>query len=238
MAAALRELEDKTKYKKVEFSHGAVPLAPEAKQKQVEELIIKYAMTAQTNKGMLEELVKTTCLKRCINYKIGLKYNPDSPNKKALTRIKEKMFFAKEEAAKSVVSGSVREVLQREETEYLRKVDDVLEKRENVLFEITDMVRGKCVFLEVADIIETVNDIKRFVEEDNRYGIGLILSRFTNKIPISDVTLKIVVNNEIAAELQLTVQTNAAAYSFAHRIYELQRTKVFSKLKIVHNYFE
>ncbi len=40
------------------------------------------------------------------------------------------------------------------------------------------------------------------------------------------------------AELQLTVQTNAAAYNFAHKIYELQRTKVFSKLKIVHNYFE
>lgn len=40
------------------------------------------------------------------------------------------------------------------------------------------------------------------------------------------------------AELQLTVQTNAAAYNFAHKLYEFQRTKVFSKLKIVHNYFE
>jgi hypothetical protein len=38
--------------------------------------------------------------------------------------------------------------------------------------------------------------------------------------------------------LQLTIQTNAATYNFAHKIYELQRTKVFSKLKITHNYFE
>ncbi len=37
---------------------------------------------------------------------------------------------------------------------------------------------------------------------------------------------------------QLTIQGNAAAYNFAHKIYELQRTKVFSKIKIVHNYFE
>ena len=40
------------------------------------------------------------------------------------------------------------------------------------------------------------------------------------------------------AELQLTIQTNAAAYNFAHKIYELSRTKVFSKIKIIHNYFE
>ena len=40
------------------------------------------------------------------------------------------------------------------------------------------------------------------------------------------------------SELQLTVQANAAAYNFAHKVYELQRTKVFSKLKITHNYFE
>lgn len=45
-------------------------------------------------------------------------------------------------------------------------------------------------------------------------------------------------NKQIVAELQLTIQTNAAAYNFAHKIYELQRTKVFSKLKIVNNYFE
>jgi hypothetical protein len=64
-----------------------------------------------------------------------------------------------------------------------------------------------------------------------------IESRFTNTTPISDVTLKIVISNKIVAELQLTIQNNAATYNFAHKIYELQRTKLFSKLKIVHNYF-
>ena len=105
-------------------------------------------------------------------------------------------------------------------------------------FKISDMVRGKCVFIEVEDIIETVNDIKRFVARDGRFGLAEIESRFTNPIPISDVTLKIVLNNQIVAELQLTVQTNAATYNFAHKVYELARTKVFSKVKITHNYFE
>ncbi len=46
-----------------------------------------------------------------------------------------------------------------------------------------------------------------------------IESRFTNETPISDVTLKIVINKEIIAELQLTIQNNAASYNFAHKIY-------------------
>lgn len=50
--------------------------------------------------------------------------------------------------------------------------------------------------------------------------------------------MKIAINEEIVAELQLTIQANAAAYNFAHKVYELERTKVFSKLKIVHNYYE
>ena len=58
------------------------------------------------------------------------------------------------------------------------------------------MVRGKCVFLEINDIILVVEQIKAFVKRDknNRYQITEIESRFTNKIPISDVTLKIAIN--------------------------------------------
>ena len=39
------------------------------------------------------------------------------------------------------------------------------------------------------------------------------------------------------AELQLTLQSNAAAYNFAHKVYELDRSKVFSKAKTVDNYY-
>ena len=57
-------------------------------------------------------------------------------------------------------------------------------------------------------------------------------------MPISDISLKIALNEEIVAELQLTLQTNAAAYNFAHKIYEFSRSKIFSKVKVVHNYSE
>ena len=64
-----------------------------------------------------------------------------------------------------------------------------------------------------------MNSIKRFVAKDPRFSLMEIESRFTNKIPISDVTLKIIIQNQIIAELQLTIQTNAAAYNFSHKIY-------------------
>jgi hypothetical protein len=73
-----------------------------------------YAKIANKNRGLFEELVKATCLKRCAYFKIGLKYNPSNPNKKALTRIKEKMLFAKDAERKTEMKGSIREILEQE----------------------------------------------------------------------------------------------------------------------------
>ena len=55
------------------------------------------------------------------------------------------------------------------------------------------MVRGKCIFSSIEDIIETVYRIKNYVA-DNAHSYRLIEmeSRFNKEIPIiSDVTLKI-----------------------------------------------
>ena len=70
------------------------------------------------------------------------------------------------------------------------------------------------------------------------YQILEIESRFNLKLPISDVTLKVAIDQAIVAELQLTLQSNAAAYNFAHKVYELKRSEVFSKAKIVENYYK
>ena len=100
------------------------------------------------------------------------------------------------------------------------------------------MVRARCVFLRITDIIETVAAIKRFAEDEaDLFRVLEVQSRFGLKVPISDVTLKIAINEEIVAELQLTLQSNAAAYHYAHVVYELQRSKIFSKTKMVDNKF-
>jgi hypothetical protein len=63
------------------------------------------------------------------------------------------------------------------------------------------MVRGKCVFLSVSDIITTIKSIQAFIQKDSekhkdkpRFRITEIESRFGNPVPISDVTLKIAIN--------------------------------------------
>ena len=181
-------------------------------------------------------------MERCLSYKVGLKYYPNNPNAKAMMRIQEKMLFQGKEFKREAKS-TIKEVLESEEEAYKKNLQEALESLTEVTFKISDMVRGKCIFLCVEDIIETIVQIKNFVNEQNakgevRYRITEIESRFTKKVPISDVTLKIAINEEIVSELQLTLQTNAAAYNFAHKVYELSRSKIFSKVKITHNYFE
>ena len=61
------------------------------------------------------------------------------------------------------------------------------------------MTRAKCTFSKLEDIIEAIENIKAYIAEQNtshpsRYRILQIESRFTRKIPISDVTLNIVLN--------------------------------------------
>ena len=97
------------------------------------------------------------------------------------------------------MKGSIKQILAQQETNYKTIIDELLEKSTTVPFKISDMVRGKCVFLQVSDIIDTVKSIKDFVSKDSRFTIEEIESRFTNTTPISDVTLKIVINKKIVA---------------------------------------
>ena len=57
------------------------------------------------------------------------------------------------------------------------------------------MVRARCVFLNLTDIIETVVAIKDFVDRNQEHFRLLeIESRFNLKVPISDVTLKLAID--------------------------------------------
>ncbi len=68
--------------------------------------------------------------------------------------------------------GSIEEVLKKQEDTYLSEIDKILQSKDQIEFQLTDMVRGKCVFLEITDVIETVNEIKRFVKADPRFQLA------------------------------------------------------------------
>lgn len=61
------------------------------------------------------------------------------------------------------------------------------------------MVRGKCTFSSLIHILETIERIEKFINDENAKGINKYRivekeSRFDRDPPISDVTLKIGIN--------------------------------------------
>ena len=82
-----------------------------------------------------------------IQTKVGLKLDPDNPNGKAMIRIKEKMLFGKEKEMKKSPKDTIKETIENEDEEYKKAIDKELEEMKEVTFKVSDMVRGKCVFL-------------------------------------------------------------------------------------------
>ena len=94
--------------------------------------------------------------------------------------------------------------LEEQKKIYEKLVEDKLKNEESLEFTISDMVRGKCTFSKIEDIIETIANIKKYVDKQKvtdpkKFRILEIESRFTKPIPISDITLKIALHERIIA---------------------------------------
>ena len=75
------------------FTHSPQKLTSSNKKAQLEKIILEKAEIADKYRENFEDIIKNACLKHCLSYKAGLKYNPNNPNTKAMTRIQEKMLF-------------------------------------------------------------------------------------------------------------------------------------------------
>lgn len=58
--------------------------------------------------------------------------------------------------------------MKNEELVYKSSIEKALSEITEITFNISDMIRAKCTFSSLEDIIETVQNIKRFVDESNR----------------------------------------------------------------------
>ncbi len=84
------------------------------------------------------------------------------------------------------MKGSINQILDKQEINYRKIIDERLENSTAVTFKISDMVRGKCVFLEVSDIIDTVKSIKEYVyKSKSMFTIEEIETRFNTDKPLS-----------------------------------------------------
>ena len=70
------------------------------------------------------------------------------------------MLFPKDNKLEKKARETVQATIDKEDKEYRDAIDRLLKEKDEVTFKISDMVRGKGVFLDVEDIIQTVKDIK------------------------------------------------------------------------------
>lgn len=91
------------------------------------------------------------------------------------------------------------------------------------------MLRGKCAFSVVEKINQCCSDIRSALTAEKYKHIKLIEIDNRLKKGTSDLVLKILFGS-IVAEMQLVINLSASDYAFAHKLYELQRSKFFSPL--------
>ena len=103
------------------FKHEPQTFTSDNKSKELDEIITEKARVAESNREHFEHLIKKACLKHCLSYKAGLKYSPNNPNPKALTRIQEKMLFKGKNIAREK-KETVAEMLEGEEEAYKRNL--------------------------------------------------------------------------------------------------------------------
>ena len=94
-------------------------------------------------------------------------------------------------------------------------------------FTVSDMLRGKCMFSDIHRINQCCTEIRKEVEAGGKVKIIEIDNRLQKQN--SDLVLKLLYGNVIA-ELQLVIDLESAEYEFAHKLYELVRSKFFTQL--------
>ena len=114
-----------------------------------------------------------------------------------MMRIQEKILF-KGKSIEHSLRETIDETLESEEEGYKTNVKAALSEIKSLKFEVSDMVRGKCGFSDIEDILNTIQDIKKYIHQKNLKNPGILKlleveSRFTRSPPISDITLKIVI---------------------------------------------
>jgi hypothetical protein len=96
-------------------------------------------------------------------------------------------------------------------------------------------LRGKSTFERVEDILEARNNIIKKIEESK--GKSQVIEE-KNKLygKTKDLVLIIKLEN-VVSELQLVLKLDSVSNEFNHKIYELQRSKVYSMIPnlFIHN---
>ena len=207
---------------------------------------MEVADESMENLDSFRHLVKENCEKNDgYRLKMGVKIK-ERTQTKALVRIKEKMLadvFGSVEKVESMLSSKIKPQdtsnrskllihVEEEKKVFEQKMNKVFDNlKKPLLFKVSDMLRGKCMFASVQKINHCCNDIKKQItQSEGRFKLVEIDNRLQDDDKgTSDLVMKILVG-DVIAELQLVIDLDSAEYEFSHKLYELKRSKFFSPL--------
>lgn len=198
--------------------------SPEQKKQKIIDFIVQPSM-AKDHESKFLELVAQPCLKIGFGLLIGIKVK-DRNDKRSLDRILEKLLkkeLKDAKKAKELAGAKLEEFCQRDKELFDRMINQILAKKEYLDFTVSDMLRGKCLFNQVADINNCVSEIKARAKERN-FDLIEVDNRLTNKkTNTTDIVLKIKIGETIT-EFQLALKFNYIQNMFSHKIYEIMRS--------------
>ena len=98
--------------------------------------------------------------------------------------------------SQSKVEG-INDFVKKELKAYEERMDEIFQSHsEPIQFKVSDMLRGKCMFIEAAKINQCCSDIIEAVSKDETLKLIEVDNRLAK--PTSDITLKILFGNVIA----------------------------------------
>jgi len=209
------------------------------KEKALNDFIMERAKESMEHYDKFNSIIKDICYKNDgFRFKSGVKIR-DVKQKSALLRIKEKMLsniyqqkleekLKQSKTKKSGTKESIAETVRSELIKYEENMNSIFLTHEKPIdFKVSDMLRGKCMFMDVSKINKCCSDILNMISKDGSIKLIEIDNRLRKGT--SDLTLKLLFGS-VVAELQLVINLKAAEYEFSHKIYELVRSKFFSPI--------
>ena len=125
--------------------------------------------------------------------------------------------------------------MNKQKEKALYKIQNILSSKSSILFKAKDLLRGKSTFERVEDILEARQKIIKKIDElDDKYQI----IEEKNKLYGKTKDLVLITKLEtVISELQLVLKLDSVSNEFNHKIYELQRSKVYSMIPnlFIHN---
>lgn len=110
---------------------------------------------------------------------------------------------------------------------------------EEVPFIVKDILRAKCMFNTVSDIKQAADQIVGLIHKLQGEDKNIKLVEFENRLNKITCDIMLIVQiDHMFYEIQLSLSFDESLFDISHKMYEISRSKVFSPIVLLFEWFE